>query len=524
MSGAAVYVRVSTKEQAASLSLSSQETACRAWCKRQGLEVIRVFTDAGESAKTADRPAFSEAIAWCREAKPSHLVVYKVDRFARNALDHLSTRHTLEAVGVQLASATEQIEETAAGRLSETLFAAIAEFDNRTRAERTEAGMREALERGRWQWQPPLGYRMVAGRLEIDLDKGPILGKLFRLVAEGVSLAEVVREARRVDLRGARGGRLSSQTLGAALRNPLYYGRVVVKRWGIDVEGRHQSLVDRGTFERVQRVLDGRAPIISKRKAKNPDFPLRRFARCDACSHPLTGSFSRGRSGRYGYYYCHSCRAISERRHRLHGAFVDLLARIKPSSEMLGLMRIALERELEAQLGEDAQAASRARRQLADIETKARRLDDALLDGAIEGETFGRLRSRLQQERREAQATVALAAGRPALDLDGLFEFAESALCEAPDFWTSATPQVRDRFQNVMFPAGISVMRTGSIRTAVSPFIFNDLQGPGGQKSGLVSPTGDYSNLMLASVAGPWVGLEALRLMQGASDERCHRP
>ena len=53
---AVIYCRVSTKEQTQNLSLPTQRAACEAYCRRQGMEVLRVFTERGESAKTADRP------------------------------------------------------------------------------------------------------------------------------------------------------------------------------------------------------------------------------------------------------------------------------------------------------------------------------------------------------------------------------------------------------------------------------------------------------------------------------------
>jgi DNA invertase Pin-like site-specific DNA recombinase len=64
---AVIYTRVSTDEQAVSgTSLNSQESECRAWCQRNAYTVVKLFTDAGESAKSADRPQFLAMIAWCR--------------------------------------------------------------------------------------------------------------------------------------------------------------------------------------------------------------------------------------------------------------------------------------------------------------------------------------------------------------------------------------------------------------------------------------------------------------------------
>lgn len=62
---AVIYCRVSTTEQAQNLSLPTQEKACRDFCARQGYDVAEVFVDAGESAKTTNRPEFLRLLAAC---------------------------------------------------------------------------------------------------------------------------------------------------------------------------------------------------------------------------------------------------------------------------------------------------------------------------------------------------------------------------------------------------------------------------------------------------------------------------
>src|SRR5439155_5426759 len=64
---AVIYCRVSTKEQVENLSLATQRRACEEYCRRAGWGVARAFVDAGESAKTADRPEFQSMLAYCRE-------------------------------------------------------------------------------------------------------------------------------------------------------------------------------------------------------------------------------------------------------------------------------------------------------------------------------------------------------------------------------------------------------------------------------------------------------------------------
>jgi site-specific DNA recombinase len=114
---AVIYSRVSTKEQTQNLSLETQESVCRAYCERQGLEIDRVFVEQGESAKTAERTELIKLLAYCRAKKDQvqHVVVYRIDRFSRQRYDHAVLVAQLAKNGVTLKSATEPISNDAAG-------------------------------------------------------------------------------------------------------------------------------------------------------------------------------------------------------------------------------------------------------------------------------------------------------------------------------------------------------------------------------------------------------------------------
>lgn len=89
MGKAVLYIRVSDSRQVDNTSLASQEEISRQWCQSRGIEVERVFTDAGESAKTADRTEFQRMFVYLKRMRGSitHLLVYKLDRFSRSVAD-----------------------------------------------------------------------------------------------------------------------------------------------------------------------------------------------------------------------------------------------------------------------------------------------------------------------------------------------------------------------------------------------------------------------------------------------------
>jgi site-specific DNA recombinase len=187
MANAVVYTRVSTEEQAKTgLSLENQEKACIDFAERSGHKVLEVFREEGVSAKTANRKELHRLLNYCRTNKGSvdALIVWKVDRFARRAEDHLMLKALLIKFNVQLLSVTEPIEDTNTGRLMETVLAAFAQFDNEVRAERSKGGTYARIEQGGWPFYAPIGYENIKdslGRptLKKDLQLAPLINLIF---------------------------------------------------------------------------------------------------------------------------------------------------------------------------------------------------------------------------------------------------------------------------------------------------------------------------------------------------------
>ena len=191
MIGAVIYVRVSTKEQTENLSLPTQLRACEEYCRREGFDVLERFKEQGESAKTTDRSELQKLLKYCRtnKGKIHFVVVYNLTRFAREKYDHFALRAHLKSLGISLRSATEPIDDTSTGKLMEGVLAAFAQFDNDVRSERTRAGMRAALELGRWRFPPPLGYLNAPKRsgksLVPDPERAPLVKQMFEEYASG---------------------------------------------------------------------------------------------------------------------------------------------------------------------------------------------------------------------------------------------------------------------------------------------------------------------------------------------------
>ena len=483
MVGAVIYVRVSTKEQTENLSLPTQLRACEEYCRRQGYEVLERFHEEGESAKTTDRSQLQSLLKYCRthKGKIHFVVVYNITRFAREKYDHFALHAHLKSLGISLRSATEPIDDTSTGRLMEGVLAAFAQFDNDVRSDRTRAGMRAALELGRWTFVAPLGYvtapKWSGKSLEHDPDRGPLVKRAFEdLATARYTKQEVIARATAAGLRSRKGLALSPQSFGQMMRNPIYIGKVESPDYGVSTRGDFEPLVDEATFYRAQAVLNDRVVVAGPRQRNHPDFPLRAFVRCEACSRPLTGSWSKGRNGHYAYYHCQrQCRAVNVSKVKLEGAFVDELALLQPTP---GYMRLVTDRILHVWEQRRAEANDRTteqQRRVRAIQQKLDKLDEAFLySETIDATTYGRQRDRLREELTLAKIEHHTEAVDE-LDVEGILAFAERILPRASDLWVQASLDYKQRLQQLFFPEGIAFDGNRFNRTAATAPLFNYL-------------------------------------------------
>ena len=499
MVGAVIYIRVSTKEQTENLSLPTQLRACEEYCRREGFEILERFKEEGESAKTADRTELQRLLTYCRthKGRVQFLVVFNLTRFARDKYDHFALRSHLQSLGISLRSATEPIDDTSTGKLMEGVLAAFAQFDNDVRSDRTRAGMRAALELGRWVFLAPLGYmnapRTVGKSLIPDPERASIVRRIFEEYATGrFTKQQMLQHATAWGLRNRRGRPLSSQAVGTLLRNQLYAGIVDVPEYGVrGKRGDFEPLLSEDTFYRVQAVMAGRTPSAAPLLRGHPDFPLRGFVRCESCGRGLTGSWSKGRREYYAYYHCRpGCRAVNVTKGKLEGRFADELALLQPTPGYMRLLKESVLQIWKARKATVREELATAERIAKAIQDKLDRLDEAFLfERSIDIDTYDRHAEKLREEL--TLARIDRHSGQlDELDVEGILAFAERVLPRAADLWVQASLEQRQRFQQLFFPEGIAFDGNGFVRTGVTAQAFSYLQPIEGGNESLVDLTG----------------------------------
>ena len=163
---AVIYLRVSTKDQAnrggeaEGFSIPAQRDACLRKAETIGAVVVAEFVDAGESARSANRPELQKMLAFVKKHKVKHVIVHKIDRLARNRADDVEINLELSAAGAQLVSCSENIDETPSGMLLHGIMSSIAEFYSHNLAAESKKGMRQKAMNGGTPGMPLMPFRL----------------------------------------------------------------------------------------------------------------------------------------------------------------------------------------------------------------------------------------------------------------------------------------------------------------------------------------------------------------------------
>jgi DNA invertase Pin-like site-specific DNA recombinase len=460
---AVLYLRVSSEEQVKNLSLATQQQRTVAHCAQMGWPVVEVFRDEGRSAKTTQRGA------------------------------------QLIAAGVLLRSVSETIDETSTGTLMTNIFAAMNQFDNDRKAERTKTGMLKAASIGRWPHKAPLGYRNVVGarvgpNIVPDPDSSALVKKAFELAATGLhSKADILRTITQLGPRTAKGKPLSAQTFQKTLVNPIYKGMIVLPEWDFSGPGSFQPLIDADLFDQVQDVLNGRRPSLTGYQRNRIEFPLRVFVRCAKCGVGITGSISKGRNDTYAYYACRekSCYSFRTAPDELHSIFLAWLTRLAPKPEAIEAIKETIRAVWQQRKGDMDALRSVLSRKLTKAEERKATLLNRLLDGDVDKVTYKTHSARLTVEIEDVKAEIRNTELED-IELERVLEFADRIILRPARLWVESSLDQRQRLQKTLFPNGIE-FDGEEFGTDSTPIFFRLLERDSAEDNGVWRPRRDLN-------------------------------
>lgn len=301
-----LYLRFSSERQKEQ-SIEGQLRDCIAYCKRKGYRIVAIYVDRALTARkdVEKRVRFQQMISDSVHHLWDLVIVWKLDRFARNREDSAVFKMRLRKNGVRVESATEAISQNPEGIILESVLEGIAEYYSADLSQKITRGLRESALKGQCVGgHVPLGYKLENHKLVIDPTTAHIVQEAFQLYANGESVADICRLFNSKGYRTAKGAEFNRSSFKSMFKNERYVGVYLYK--DIRIEDAIPPIVDKGLFDEVQRRLAKTADAPARGKAK-VDYLLSGKLFCGHCGAPMNGESGTSRTGTvHNYYACYT--------------------------------------------------------------------------------------------------------------------------------------------------------------------------------------------------------------------------
>ncbi|EJT6559299.1 recombinase family protein [Clostridium perfringens] len=331
----AIYCRVSTDEQAEfGYSIDEQKRLLEEWCKANDYIIYKCYSDRGISGKNIkDRPALKELLSDAKEGKFDMVISWKINRVSRKLEDVLKIVNILEKNNITFKSYSEPFEtDTPAGRMQFQMMALIGEFERGTIAQNVKMGMIAKAKSGNWCGGRVLGYDLVPNnspeeekkgknKLEINEKEAEIVRFIFNEYSKGKGYKAITNQINKLGYKTKKGNNFSVGSIRDILTNPVYIGEIrynVRQNWSekrrrninpnpIRVKGKHEAIIDREVWDKVQLILESKKGKPSR--IYDGEYSLTGILRCPKCGAGMvisrtTNTLADGTKKRIAYYCC----------------------------------------------------------------------------------------------------------------------------------------------------------------------------------------------------------------------------
>lgn len=463
---AVVYVRVSTSQQIDGASLDNQEERCQEWALRHGILIKRTFREEGVSAKTANRPELKKMLDFLRENGKDidYLIIYEVDRLARNTEDFFAITAELNKQKIQLKDPSSSLEGSKSDKLIRYIKAIAAELDNDVKSERVTDNMKRHANDGYRMAKAPYGLENARDLLgKSILIKSPVIGdKLARLLNEfstdTITIKELIKMANEMGLVRPNGKPMNHSFMGKILRKSIYAGLEKNEHTsGQYVEtSQFEGIIDKDTYWRNQRILDRRKGAkLETYSVNHPDFPLRRFLLCATCQSPIRGSSPTGGSGKkYPKYHCTNCSKASVVADELNEQFLTLLSDITPDKLSLKLIKVMIVRVWNDELKTLHADRKKYQNRINELEEHKQKATDKVVTDDITKQEKLEIHLKADKEIEALENSVKKLSKQIGTKQEAI-DYVLSYMDNAPQIWADATPDMRALYQSMIFPEGI---------------------------------------------------------------------
>ena len=297
---AVIYARFSSHNQTEQ-SIEGQLRECYEYARRNDITVENEYIDRALTGTTDKRPSFLKMIEDSKKKNFDYVLVYQLDRFARNRYDSANYKAKLKKNGVRVISARENISEDASGILIEGVLESMAEYYSAELSQKVKRGFRESYSKGYFAGGRHLfGYDVVDKRWVINPDEAAIVKEIFERYRHGEKCLSI---ANRLNGRGILNKTGEQFDMGAIIRilhNRKYTGKM---EYGGDVYTNvTPAIVDEEIFEECLKIASNHKHRQKTLQSHSPYYLSGRLF-CGACGTNMTAESGTNKEGRRYYYY-----------------------------------------------------------------------------------------------------------------------------------------------------------------------------------------------------------------------------
>lgn len=318
-----IYARFSSHSQTEQ-SIEGQLKVCYEFAAANDYTVVEEYIDRAQSGTSTDnRQRFQKMISDSDKHTFEGVLVYQLDRFARNRYDSAINKARLKKNGVRVISAKENISDDASGILVEGVLESMAEYYSAELSQKIHRGMainaEKCLSNGS---NPGLGFKVTdKGEFYVDPDEAAIVREIYERYASGETKTEIIRDMQRRKIKTSLGKEFSPNSLSRLLSNKRYIGVYLYK--GQETPGGMPRILDDELFYRVQDMMNKNKTAPARTHGEG-EYLLTTKLFCGYCKEMMTGYGGTGKSGRaYHYYACKKAKKKKCHKKIVHKKFIE---------------------------------------------------------------------------------------------------------------------------------------------------------------------------------------------------------
>lgn len=372
--------------------------------------IIDEYIDRAISGKTDNRPNFQKLIKDSERGQFDAVIMYTLDRFARNRYDSAVYKAKLKKNGVKVFYAKQEISDSPEGIILESVLEGMAEYYSENLARSIKRGLKENALHGIAMGSSCLGYKIGKDRqYEIDPVGSKAVIDIFTMYAEGSSATQIVNYLNEQGYKTSRGNTFNKNSLSRILRNDKYIG--TYRYDDVVIENCVPPIIDRRLFDRVQAMFQHNYTARARAKAIE-DYLLTTKLFCGHCGAAMVGESGTSKTGKVHHYYkCinrkrkHNCNKKVEKKDWIEQVVVKYTVENVLTDENIELIATKAMELIQKDM-EDTSLLVGLQEVLKDIDRKIKNLMTAIEEGIITPTTKERLEE-LEQNKRETEGQIA---------------------------------------------------------------------------------------------------------------------